>query len=189
MIEVRIESGIETAMISVLRQLPRKIRIISPVRHAAIIAFADHAADRRAHEDRLIGKRLDLQFRRQRRCNARQSLASRPPRHSSVEASPFFRTGHQRAALPIQPDNIGLRRESVGNRGHVADVNGRVVHHLDRHVVQFRNLQGTGVQIDVVFELPDLRRARGQDQILVVRSRSRRPREKALSPAAVLYSG
>ena len=38
MIEVRIESGIETAMISVLRQLPRKIRIIEPVRQAAIIA-------------------------------------------------------------------------------------------------------------------------------------------------------
>ena len=38
MMEVRIESGIEIAMMSVLRQLPRKIRIISPVRHAAIMA-------------------------------------------------------------------------------------------------------------------------------------------------------
>ena len=36
--EERMESGIETAMISVLRQLPRKIRIISPVRQAAIEA-------------------------------------------------------------------------------------------------------------------------------------------------------
>ncbi len=38
MIEVRIDSGIETAMISVLRQLPRKIRIISAVRQAAMTA-------------------------------------------------------------------------------------------------------------------------------------------------------
>ena len=38
MIEVRIDSGIETAMISVLRQLPRKSRIISAVRQAAMIA-------------------------------------------------------------------------------------------------------------------------------------------------------
>ena len=38
MIDVRIESGIETAMISVLRQLPRNIRIIRPVRHAAMTA-------------------------------------------------------------------------------------------------------------------------------------------------------
>ena len=38
MIEVRIDSGIETAMISVLRQLPRKSRIISAVRQAAMMA-------------------------------------------------------------------------------------------------------------------------------------------------------
>ena len=38
MTEVRIDSGIETAMIRVLRQLPRKSRIISAVRQAAMIA-------------------------------------------------------------------------------------------------------------------------------------------------------
>ena len=38
MIEVRIESGIEMAMISVLRQLPRNSRIISAVRQPAMIA-------------------------------------------------------------------------------------------------------------------------------------------------------
>ena len=38
MIEVRIESGIDTAIITVLRQLPRKIRIITPVRQAAMMA-------------------------------------------------------------------------------------------------------------------------------------------------------
>jgi len=38
MIEVRIDSGIETAIITVLRQLPRKIRIIKPVRQAAMTA-------------------------------------------------------------------------------------------------------------------------------------------------------
>ena len=36
--EVRIASGIEVAMMSVLRQLPRKIRIIRAVRQAAISA-------------------------------------------------------------------------------------------------------------------------------------------------------
>ena len=38
MIELRIERGIDTAMISVLRQLPRKTRIMNAVRHAAISA-------------------------------------------------------------------------------------------------------------------------------------------------------
>ena len=36
--EVRMESGIETAMISVLRQLPRNSRIMIAVRQAAMIA-------------------------------------------------------------------------------------------------------------------------------------------------------
>jgi hypothetical protein len=37
-IETRIDSGMETAMISVLRKLPRKMRIISAVRQAAMTA-------------------------------------------------------------------------------------------------------------------------------------------------------
>ena len=37
-IEVRIESGMEMAMISVLRQLPRNSRIITAVRQAAMMA-------------------------------------------------------------------------------------------------------------------------------------------------------
>ena len=36
MMEVRIARGIEVAMITVLRQLPRKVRIMKAVRHAAI---------------------------------------------------------------------------------------------------------------------------------------------------------
>ena len=36
MMEVRIARGIEVAMIRVLRQLPRKVRIMNAVRHAAI---------------------------------------------------------------------------------------------------------------------------------------------------------
>jgi hypothetical protein len=36
MIEVRIASGMEVAMITVLRQLPRNVRIMNAVRHAAI---------------------------------------------------------------------------------------------------------------------------------------------------------
>src|ERR1700680_3219062 len=37
MIEVRMAKGIEVAMIKVLRQLPRNVRIMKEVRHAAII--------------------------------------------------------------------------------------------------------------------------------------------------------
>ena len=67
MIEARIDSGIETAMISVLRQLPRNSRIISAVRQAAMTASRSTPSIDGAHEQRLIGERLDLQLRRQRR--------------------------------------------------------------------------------------------------------------------------
>jgi hypothetical protein len=36
MMEVRMASGMDVAIIIVLRQLPRKVRIIKAVRHAAI---------------------------------------------------------------------------------------------------------------------------------------------------------
>ncbi len=54
--EHRIESGIETAMISVERQLPRKIRIMTAVRQAAMMRLAHHAVDGAAHENRLIAR-------------------------------------------------------------------------------------------------------------------------------------
>ena len=57
---MRIDSGIDTAMISVLRQLPRNTRIISAVRHAAISASRSTPLIDASHEERLIGERLDL---------------------------------------------------------------------------------------------------------------------------------
>ena len=64
MIEVRIESGMETAMITVLRQLPRKIRIISPVRQAAISPSRTTPLMEARTKMRLVRQRPDLQFRR-----------------------------------------------------------------------------------------------------------------------------
>jgi len=52
MMEVRIESGMETAMMTVLRQLPRKIRIMIPVRQAAITpSFSTPSMEARTNSD------------------------------------------------------------------------------------------------------------------------------------------
>ena len=91
MIEVRIDSGIETAMMSVLRQLPRKSRIISAVRPAAISASRITPLTAASHEDRLVGQRL-------RSCSsggrglrdARQQCRGCPLTTSSVEALPVL---------------------------------------------------------------------------------------------------
>src|SRR4029453_16182550 len=79
--ELRIESGMDTAMITVLRQLPRKSRIISAVRQGAITApgapppLAAPPAPPGLHEDRLVGEQLDLQRRGQGRGHPGQEVA------------------------------------------------------------------------------------------------------------------
>ena len=99
MIEQRIDSGIDMAMISVLRQLPRKTRIISAVRQAAITASRRTPLDRRAHEHRLVGQRLDLELRRQRRLDARAARLDAATM-SSVDALPVFRIVSSAARWP-----------------------------------------------------------------------------------------
>ena len=89
--EVRIESGMETAMISVLRQLPRKSRIISPVRHAAMTASRMTPLHGSPHEDGLIRQRLNLQLRRQGLSDTRQQVPRMPCHDIEVEALPAFR--------------------------------------------------------------------------------------------------
>ena len=62
MIDTRIESGMEMQTISVLRQEPRNSRIISAGQAGGDGRLLHHAHHRRAHEDRLIEDRRDLQF-------------------------------------------------------------------------------------------------------------------------------
>ncbi len=60
------DSGIDTAMMMVERQLPRNSRIITLVSSAAMTAFVGDALDRAAHEDRLVADQADLERLRQR---------------------------------------------------------------------------------------------------------------------------
>ena len=64
--EVRIDSGMEIAMMSVLRQLPKKEQDHQAREAGGDNGFSDHPADGGADEDRLIGQRLNLHFWRQR---------------------------------------------------------------------------------------------------------------------------
>ena len=73
--EARIESGMEIAIISVLRQLPRNSRIMMAVRQAAMIASRTTPLTAARTKMRLIGDRLDLQLRRKRGGDLRQHVA------------------------------------------------------------------------------------------------------------------
>ena len=55
-----------------MRQLPRKSRIIRPVRNAANDGFTQHALNSGAHEDGLIEEQLQIERGRQGGTDARQ---------------------------------------------------------------------------------------------------------------------
>ena len=89
MMEVRIESGMETAIITVLRQLPRNSRIISPVRQAAMIASRPHRRSRPAQ--RWIGRQGDESVAQAEVARIIcGSIALIPEITSRVEALPAF---------------------------------------------------------------------------------------------------
>jgi len=105
--EQRIESGMETAMMSVERQLPRKTRIMIAVRPGGDDGFADHAVDGSTHKDRL-GRESVLN------CNCggsvplmSMSFFCTPLMMSSVEDEPIFMTVKQCGTLAVDADDVG----------------------------------------------------------------------------------
>ena len=73
--DARTDSGIDTVMISVERQLPRNSRIISPVSAGGDDALADHARYRVEHQRRLVADRGELEAGRHGLLHAGQQRA------------------------------------------------------------------------------------------------------------------
>src|SRR2546425_13271556 len=76
--------------------------------------LANHAADRRAHEDRLIGQRLNGELRWERLDHAGQERADTG---HDVEGGrgAGLQNGDERAAAAIPADHVRLRREAVAH--------------------------------------------------------------------------
>ncbi len=165
--EERMESGMETAMISVLRQLPRKMRIIRPVRAAAMTASRiTPSTEARTKMDWSASGCI---FRSGGRVEAmRGQQVARAGDNIERGAFAGFEDRDERAALAIQADDVGLRREAVAHVGDVADINGGVADLLDGKIVHLFDLLGAGVEIHVVFELADFGGAGGQNQVLLI---------------------
>ena len=128
-------------------------------------AFAQHAVDGGAHEQRLVGERLDLQFRRDLGLNSRQHGFD-TGNDVQGRGVPGLLDGQQGSSLSVYPHNVGLGRETVAHVGHVTDVDGRAAYSFDGKVIQFGDSLRAAVQVDVIFELSDLGGSGGQDQIL-----------------------
>ena len=156
--EVRIDSGMEMQMISVLRQLPRNTRIMIDVSAAAMRPSRTDSIQRGLHKDGLIGKRPYHQFRGQ---------GGRDGRKSSADAGNDGECGciagllnrQQRASLSILAHDVLLYGVAVSHMRDVMEEDGAVVHGLYRKIVQLLDRDRSSVQSDVVFNFADLGRA------------------------------
>ena len=167
MIEVRIDSGIDTAMMRVERQLPRNSRIISAVRQAAMTASRmtlttapltkiDWSA---SASIRNCGGKV---------CSTRGRMARMPLTTLIVEASPALMMLTSTPRRPFWRTILVCGAKAMLTVADVAQIDRRVADGLDRHVVQLLGCPRRAIDVDVIFELGDFCRARRQDQIFLL---------------------
>ncbi len=135
MIDVRIDSGIEMATISVLRHEPRKTQDHQRRQPGRDRPLLEHPVDGRPDEDRLVEEQLQLQLRRQLGLDAGQRLADAVD-HVERRGPFALEDGHQHGAAAVAADDVGLHRVAHADVGHVLDVDRHAVDRLDRHVVE-----------------------------------------------------
>jgi hypothetical protein len=161
MIEPRIDSGIETAMMTVERQLPRNSRIMTLVSAAAIApSSATPLIAARTNTDwSLIG----TTFSASGRPAFSVQLGAHAVDDRQRRGRAVLQHRHQHRAAAVDVHDIGLRRIAVVDVGDVAQIDGRAIHDLHRQPRQVLDRGRRVVQLDRVFEGVDLLAAdRGQ---------------------------
>src|SRR5262245_1338168 len=163
-IEEKIARGIETAAISVLRQLPRKSRIIRAVRQAAIRpSFSTPSIAARTNSD---WSKSSLIFSAGGSVASMRGSASRTRlMMSSVEALADFSTVSN-AARAVLRNDIRLHGEAVTHLGDVTHGDGGVADLLDRQVVERFQHPRAAVEPHKVLAVPDLLRSGWQNEVL-----------------------
>ena len=167
MIEARMDSGMEMAMISVLRQLPRNSRIMSAVRAAAMTASRTTPP---------IAARTKIDWSPTRSMlNPSGSCPRILGRRCLMLLDDVERRGaaglehaHQHATVAVAAHDVGLRRVAVAHVRHVAHIDDAAVAGRDRQVVELGDRLGIGVDGDEVLAVADLLRTGRQDRVLGV---------------------
>ena len=86
---------------------------------------------------------------------------------SSVEAVPIFMIVSSAPRCPSRRTMLVCGEIPVANMRHIVNIDGGVPDRLDRKIIELLHRAGAGVETDVVFELPDLRSSRRQNQVLL----------------------
>ena len=128
-------------------------------------AFTGHAADGRAHEQRLVADQVDIQVGWQGGLVIREFLLD-PGDHAEGRSRTGLEHWQQYRAVAVHVHDIGLRRVAVAHRGHVADQHGGAVGGLDWQVFQVVEVRRGVVQLQVEFVAADLLRTHRGDQVL-----------------------
>ncbi len=162
---VSTESGMEMAMMTVERQLPRKSRIIRLVSAAARGAFAHHALDRRLDENRLVGEGNDLVGIRQLRLQLGQ-LVIDSLHHIEGGGRAILHDGGEHGAGAVDMHHVLLRRKAVADMADIAHEQRRPVHCPHRQIVEVLDGGGGVVERHRVLEAADLGRAHRGDLVL-----------------------
>ncbi len=158
-------SGIETAMMTVERQLPRNSRIITLVSSAAMTpSKATPVMAPRTNSDWSPIKPILS-------ASGSESLTSMTLLlDAGDDIERRDRSGlqhhHQDRTVAVDVHDIGLRRVAVAHAGDVADIDHGAVDRLDRQVAEVFHLERRIVELDVVFEAADLLGADRRDQVL-----------------------
>ena len=166
--EVSTESGIETAMISVLRQLPRNSENHETRKAGRDRAFADHAVDRRFHENRLVGQRVDIEVHRQGGLDRSAAFCFDAVNDVERRSVSDFQDRHQRPRAVRPRARCWSAAETVPDVATSLNVDRRAVDGLDRQIVQSLDRERRSVHVHLIFVRADLGRAGGKNQVLRV---------------------
>ena len=181
------DSGIEIAMITRRAPAAEEQQDHDAGQRRRDDAFERDALDRRAHEQRLVVDRRDLEIVRQRRLDLGELLLDAG---DDVErrGRAVLQDRHQHRARAVDVDDVGLRRVAVAHVRDVADIDRRAVDDLDRQVAEIVDRARRVVELHRVFELADLLRADRRDQVLRGERVARRPAPRARAPASAFGS-
>src|SRR6185312_9492144 len=112
--------------------------------------FAHDSADGGSYEERLVADGSDFEAWGKGFFDLRQK-AEHAFDHGERGGRAGFENAEKNAAVSVLANDVGLRDETVGDCGNVADVNHRTIDLLDGNVREALDGGGRTVKADVVF--------------------------------------
>src|SRR5712692_3985053 len=129
--------------------------------------LSNDTLDGSAHVERLIEESRDVQAFGNRAFVVLQHLLDAVDDVDGGSSAGLV-DAHEHAALTVRQNDVGLRGKPVAHVSDVLHVNRRAVDGFDREIVEFLDGLRAAIHLHVVLEGAELRRSRGENQVLRV---------------------